>query len=55
MLQSAFTAEYYVSQLIGLGFGVNGSDMQYTQDEENERLGVRYKVKSFVGYLSFVF
>jgi len=55
VLQSAFTAEYYVTQLIGLGFGLNGSDMQYTQDEEDQRLGVRYKVKSFAGYMSFVF
>jgi len=55
VLQTQFSAEYYVSKLVGLGFGLSGIDIEYTQDENNKRIGLNYQIKSFTGYLSFVF
>jgi hypothetical protein len=55
VLETEFTAEYYVSRLVGLGFGLTGYDLEYSKDEEDQRIGVNYRVKSLAGYLSFVF
>jgi len=55
VLQTLFSAEYYVTKLVGLGFGLTGVDVEYSQKEDRKRIGVDYRIKSFSGYLSFVF
>lgn len=55
VLQSNYLAEYYVSKLVGLGFGLTSSSITYSQNTQEQQIGFDYKVKSFAGYLSFVF
>ena len=55
VLQSAFGAEYYFSKLFGLGLLLTSNDINYSQNTEDKKLKVEYRITAVNIYISFAF
>jgi hypothetical protein len=55
VLDSGFFFEYYFTRLFGLGFGFTSTDIEYSKDDEDKFIRVKYRIDAFQTYLSFVF
>jgi hypothetical protein len=55
VLDSVFFLEYYFTRLLGLGFGVSSTDIEYRKDQDDKYIRVNYRIDAFQVYLSFVF
>lgn len=55
MLETDFAFEYAVSDLVGIGAGLGGTDIEYRSEEKDERFGIRYRFSYLGAYASFSF
>lgn len=55
VLQTYFGFQYCFSNLFAIGIDLGGMDLRYEADEDDERYGVNYRVKSIGAHVGFSF
>ncbi|HSN56000.1 MAG TPA: hypothetical protein VLT32_15105 [Candidatus Sulfomarinibacteraceae bacterium] len=55
VLEADFSFEYAVSDLVGIGAGLGGTDIEYRSEKEDETFAIRYRFSYLGAYLTFSF
>lgn len=55
VVEAEFAIEYGISDLVAVGLGLGGSDLEYRSDKDDERFGIRYRFNYLGAYAAFTF